>query len=530
MTVVGLDGEFLLIDAGLSFPTEEMHGVDIVIPDTTFLRQNKERLRAIVLTHGHEDHVGALPYILPEFRVPVYGSLLTIELVKRKLSERMPLSDLDLRTFSNGSRITIGNFDFEPIHVTHSLPDSYAIAIHTSLGAVVFTGDFKLDFTPVDGRLTEISRLGELGDEGVLLLLSDSTNADTPGWSPSEKSVVPGFERVFSQAPGRILITTFATNLHRIQQAFDIANAFGRKVALAGRSMEQNIAIARETKRLRIPKGLMIRLEDCDMYEDHQIVILTTGAQGEPLSALNLMSKDEYPRMQIRPGDTVIYSARPIPGNETAVWQTVNRLFRQGAWVLYGPEEGQHVSGHAYQEELKLFINLMRPKVIAPVHGEPRHQYHFCQLAREMGYTEKDLVVLENGNRLVLTRDSIEFAEDVICGRVLVDSSGYAGVTDDVLRDRQNLANDGVVFIHVAIDSEAGKIVGTPEIVTRGVVGLDGALGGLQDVILSSLQKLSHAELHDTGAIHQEVSDLARRYFKRVSNKRPLVIASVIDV
>jgi ribonuclease J len=530
MTAVEQGDDIIVIDAGLSFPTEEMHGVDIVIPDITYLKQNKERIRGIVLTHGHEDHIGALPYVLQELRVPVYGSQLTIEFAKRKLLERMPSKEFDLHVFRPEEAFSLGGFEVEPIFVTHSLPDTYAMALWTEVGIVLFTGDFKFDFTPIDGRLTEISRFGELGDEGITLLLCDSTNAEEPGWSPSERTVTAGFESVFSESPGRVLITTFASNIHRMQQAFTVAAKLGRKVAVAGRRMEQNISIATSLKKLKIPQDTYIKLEDCASYEQNELVILTTGSQGEPMAALSRMANEEYARMQIHEGDTVLYSARPIPGNEAAIWQTVNRLFRQGARVVYGRDKHVHVSGHGYSEELKMMINLTRPQYIAPVHGEPRHQYQFGRLAEEMGYSSESVIMMENGSQLVLESDGAYLAEDVPCGRVLVDSSGFAGVSDELMRDRQNLASEGVIFINVAIDSDGGKVVGEPEILTKGVMAPNDEIEELRETLADILEKMDHATLRDTTGVHQEVSDVARRFMKRTTNKRPLIVASIVDV
>lgn len=528
MTVVEQGDDLIVVDAGLSFPSDDMHGVDIVIPDISYLEENEDRIRAIILTHGHEDHVGSLPYVLSTIKAPVFGSRLTIELAKRKLLERFTEKELDLRVMEGTFRV--GSFEIEPIHVTHSLPDSYAFAIRTDIGIILFTGDFKFDFTPIDGRLTDMSRFGELGDEGIVLLLSDSTNSEMPGWSPSEFIVSDGFRRVFENAPGRVLITTFASNLHRMQQAFNIAAESGRKVAIAGRRMEQTVNIARSLRIIDIKDDVLIKLEDCSLYEDNEIVILTTGSQGEPLAALNRMANEEYPRMQIQPGDTVVYSARPIPGNEAAIWQTVNRLFRQGATVVYGRDANVHVSGHGYAEELKMMINLTRPQYIAPVHGEPRHQDRYVRLAKQMGYENENIIVLENGSQLVLEEDGAYLANRVPCGRVLVDSSGYAGVSDELLRDRRNLANDGVVFVNVVVDSDAARIVGQPDIVTKGVVAADGEVDRLRGTLTDLLAGLSRAELKDFPSIHQQISDITRKFLKKELNKRPLVVASIVDV
>jgi ribonuclease J len=530
MTVVEQGGDIIVVDAGLSFPTDDMHGVDIVIPDFSYLKANRDKVKGIILTHAHEDHVGALPYVLEELSVPVYGSRLTIELVKRKLLERFAEKDLDLRVFEKERSFLLGSFEIEPIFVTHSLPDAYSFAIWTNVGIILFTGDFKFDFTPIDGRLSEISRFGELGDEGVVLLLCDSTNAENPGWSPSERSIAPALKRAFQEAEGRVLLTTFASSLHRLQQVFTVAHQTGRKVAIAGRRMDINTQIAGDKGYLKIPENTYIRLNDIDKYDDHRVVILTTGSQGEPLAALSRMANEEYPKMAIKPGDTVIYSARPIPGNEAAIYQTINRIFRQGARVLYGPEANLHVSGHAYREEMKMMVNLTRADYIAPVHGEPRHQYHMGKLCVEMGYDQESIVMLENGSQLVLEKDGAYLSESVVCGRLLVDGSGQAGVPSEILRDRKNLANDGIVFVYVAIDSDAGKIAGTPDIVGKGVVALDEEIEELKAMLQDLLNSYSKAELHDTIGVHQEISDVTRKFLRRAINRRPLVVASVVDV
>lgn len=530
MTVLSQGDDMIVIDAGLSFPTEEMHGIDIVIPDFTYLLENQDRLRAIILTHGHEDHIGALPYVLDKLSVPVYASKLTLEFAKRKLSEKIPSKSYVLKEYGPDTMIEAGSFVVEPIYVTHSIPDTYSLAIRTEVGNVIFTGDFKFDFTPVDGQLTNLTRFAELGDEGVTVLVCDSTNSEYQGWGPSESSVDSGFEEVFQNAEGRILATLFASNVHRIQQILNAADKHGRKVAVAGRRMEQTINIARSIKRLFVPEDVLIRLDECDLYPDHRIVILTTGSQGEPLSALSLMAKSEYPKMQIKSGDTVVYSARPIPGNESAIWQTINRLFRQGAVVVYGEEYQAHASGHAYQEELKMMINLTRPSYIVPVHGEPRHQHYFKRLAKQMGYDDSNIIILENGIQLVFEQAGAYIGERVHCGRICVDSSGYAGVSDEVLRDRRNLANDGVVLIHAVIDTDAGKVITYPEAIAKGLATSNGEIELLENILREKIDNLSHAELHDITSVEEEVNNTARQFLKKRVNKHPLVIATVIDV
>ena len=520
----------LVVDAGLSFPTDEMHGVDIVIPDYTYLRENAEKVVGIVLTHGHEDHVGALPYILSEVDVPVYGTELTIALVKRKLNEPGRRVLGELKTITPGEPFQAGPFEVEPIHMTHSLPQSCALAIRTAIGIVLFSGDFKIDFTPIDGKLSDIARLGELGDEGVTVLLSDCTNVEFAGWSPSERTVRAGFERVFRSAEGRIIITTFASNLHRLQQAIDVSRQFGRKVAIAGRSMEQTTAIGRSLGIIRADDDILVSLDECEDISDSRLTILATGSQGEPMAALNRIATDAHRQLYVKKGDTVIYSARPIPGNEAAIYQTINRLFRQGANVVYGPDEGVHVSGHGYAEELRMLINLTRPDYIVPVHGEPRHVHHYLNLAEEMGYSEDSVVVMENGMQLIVERDGARFGEPVPCGRILVDTAAVAGVPEETLRDRSTLARDGVIVITVAIDSDAGQVVGEPEVLARGVLTGDGELDELRAVLKATLASLTLPDLKDVTGVELRIDESARRYLRKQMRRYPMVVASVVDV
>ncbi|MCE2766897.1 MAG: ribonuclease J [Fimbriimonadaceae bacterium] len=439
--------DIVVVDCGLSFPNEEMLGVDIVVPDFTYLIENKERVKGVFLTHAHEDHVGGLSYLLKSIDVPVYCTEFTHALIKHKMEERLPGKKIDFKITRAGEKVKAGELEVEFIRVTHSIPENCSLAIKTIHGHVLFTGDFKFDFTPVDNKLSDLKRFGELGEEGVVLLLSDSTNVERTGWGPSESLVAEGLRKVFAEAKGRVLLTTFASNIHRMQQAFNMAYETGRKVAVVGRSMERNLEICMRLGYLRIPDYTMISLQDAKSLPDHEVVLLTTGSQGEPLSALVQMSKGEYGRMQIREGDTLIYSARPIPGNEGAIWRTINRLFQQGCKVVYDSATPIHVSGHAYQEELKMMINLTKPFYIAPVHGEPRHQFLYNQIAAGMGYPDHRRFTLEAGIPLVMDEKKAYLGEAVATGRVLVDNSGTPGVTDEVLRDRYNVANDGLIII-----------------------------------------------------------------------------------
>lgn len=529
-TAVIQGDDIIVIDVGLSFPSEEMLGVDIVIPDFTFLVQNQDKLRGVFLTHAHEDHVGALAYLLKQVKVPVYGSEFILAMVRMKLDEKMDTRSLDLRTFKPGDKLEAGSLSVEPVRITHSIPDTFCMAVRTAHGIVLFTADFKFDFTPVDGKLSQISRLAELGEEGVLCLLSDSTNVERPGWGPSEREVTPGFRKYFHEAPGRVLITTFASNIHRMQQVFDVAAETGRKVAVAGRRMDQSIDVCVRMGYLRVDRGLKIPLDEVSNYPADKLAILTTGSQGEPMAALSQMSREEYSRLKIIPGDTVLYSARPIPGNEAAIWRVVNRLVRMGATVVYDSPIPIHVSGHAYQEELKMMINLTKPYYLAPVHGEPRHQALYREIALGMGYPEHRIFTLWDGVPLVIGEKDAWLGEPVPCGRVLVDNAGTPGISDDILRDRYSLANDGIVVLTICLDIERGEVVGDPIAQTRGFSGTDQTMQGALQAVTDALEGLSSQEKSDPDQVRHVTADAMRRFLQRRAQLRPLVLPVMIEV
>lgn len=529
-SVVREGDDIVVIDCGLTFPTEEMLGIDIVVPDFTYLIENKEKVHGIFLTHAHEDHTGALSHLLSQADFPIYCTEFTFALISSRLNERLPNQKIDYRIFKPGDKIKAGVLEVEPVRVTHSIPENCAMAIRTSHGIVLFTSDFKFDFTPVDGKLTNITRLGELGEEGVVCLLSDSTNVERPGWGPSERRVNEGLRKVFSEAQGRILLTTFASNIHRMQQVFDVAAEFGRKVAVVGRRMEQNVDTCERMGYLKVPKGVKIPLSDMKMFPDDKLAILTTGSQGEPMSALVQMSKGEYGRLQVKEGDTLIYSARPIPGNEAAIWRTVNRLFNQGCRVIYESTTPIHVSGHAYQEELKMMINLTKPYYVAPVHGEPRHQHLYQEMAKDMGYPEHRMYTMKQGVSLDIQETSAALGETVPFGRVLVDKSGTPGVTDEVLRDRFTVARDGMILVVVPINSKAGLLVGSPIVESRGFHAPEGALKYAQDVLEDALRQHSKEQLKDLGFVKRDSADVVRRAVQKRSNVRPLVLPLIVEV
>lgn len=461
--------EIILLDAGLAFPTAGMHGVSIVLPDMTYLRQNREKIKGMIVTHGHEDHIGGIPFHLKQFDIPViYGPRLAMALLQGKLEEAGVADRTEIRTVGPREMVRLGkNFLVEYIRNTHSIADSFSVAIHTPIGVIIHTGDFKFDFTPVDGECFDIQRLAEHGEKGVLCLISDSTNSEVPGYTPSERSVIPNLDRAFSQAEGRIIFTTFASSVHRLNIALELAQKYGRVVSVLGRSMLNVIAHARQLGYIRCPDTLFVPLHMSDRYPDEQVMYLTTGSQGEPLSALTRISKGEHSKIKIRPGDTVILSAHPIPGNTIAVVNMIDQLMMQGAKVIYGREQGIHVSGHACQEDQKLMLALTKPKFFLPVHGEHRMLVKHSQTAQSMGIPPENIVIVNNGDVVELTRESIRVVDKVPAGIELMDRGGL--VKAHVLQERQQLAEEGIITVAVAVGSD-GSLKAAPEVHLRGVV------------------------------------------------------------
>jgi ribonuclease J len=530
LNLVRCNGEAVIIDCGISFPGEDLPGVDLVIPDPEYLLGIRDELLAILLTHGHEDHVGALPYLLPRLgKLPIYGTPLTLALIEQKLRERR--LDAPLNPVKPGTPFQVGSITVEPIRVTHSIPDCVAYALRTAEGIVVFTGDFKFDHTPVDGERTDFNHLARLGDEGVLLLLSDCTNAERTGWTPSESTVSDAYYTLFANAQGRILVTTFASNLHRLQQAIDMAQLYGRKVAVLGRRMEQNVDIAVQRGYLRVEPGVLISARQIDDYPPEQILVLTTGSQGEPLSALSQIAADEYPRLKITPGDTVILSATPIPGNESLVWRTVNRLVRLGAKVYHDGIVPVHVSGHASQEELKLMISLLKPRYLAPVHGEPRHQAAYFELARQMGYRDEQMFLLENGSVLRIENGEASLGEKVPAGRLLIEEGVEGGVPESLIRDRRVIAEEGILVALITVRAQTGELVDDPQFILRGFEWQNEAQPELaREAVLQTLGKMSPPEISDWDNIREELTQVLRRFCRKHLSRRPMVVAVVTEV
>ncbi|MCJ7829200.1 MAG: ribonuclease J, partial [Dehalococcoidia bacterium] len=472
MMAIEFANDIIVIDAGLMFPEEDMLGVDLVIPDISYLMERREKLRGIIITHGHEDHVGALPYVLPELDVPVYGAKLTKGLISVKLKEHRDSKKAILRTIQPGVKFTLGNFKIEPFSVCHSIPDSLGFVIYTPIGMVVHSGDFKIDYTPVDGRPTELAKLAQLGAQGVLLLLADSTYAELPGYTPSETVVGETLARIIAEAPGRVIITTFASLISRIQQVVNAAAKHNRHVFVIGRSMIDTVRIASELGYLNSPPDVLRRFEEIHRFPHNKIILLTTGSQGEPTSALVRIANRDNNQVKIIPGDTVIMSATPVPGNEALVNRTIDNLFRQGANVVYDKLAQVHVHGHGSQEELKLLLSLVRPKFFVPIHGEYRHLSLHARLAKSLGMPETNIFVMENGMILELDREKGRIAGKLPTGNVYVDGLVMGDLASVILRDRKLLSRDGIVVVIVAIDKEKGRIVGRPDIVSRGFVDM----------------------------------------------------------
>lgn len=522
--------DILVIDCGLMFPEEELYGIDVVIPNFAYLLEWREKVRGIVLTHGHEDHTGALPYLLRELQVPVYGTRLSLGLVSEKL-KGFEL-EAELRPVRSRDRIQVGSLEVEFIQVCHSIPDGMAVAVETPAGLILHTGDFKFDASPIDGRLTDYSRLSELGDRGVLVLLSDSTNANRAGFTPSERAVGAAFEGIYREARGRIIVACFASNIHRIQQVFDTAARFGRKVAVNGKSMVANVRVALELGYLSVPEGTLVPLHELMNLPAHRGVILTTGSQGEPLSAIARMASGEHKQIPIQEGDTVIFSARAIPGHEKDIARTINQLLKRGAEILT-EEAGVHASGHGSQEELKLMLNLVKPRFFIPVHGELRHLYLHAKLAEEVGIPRERIFLAEDGDILELTPSSGRFAGKIQAGRTFVDGKGVGDVGCEVLRDRQRLAQEGLVLVVLGFEKGTGKLVAGPEVVSRGFAYGNGAEDLLQDVgrlVQVVLEGLSPEERTERHLIERRIRDALRRFFQKAIERRPMILPVIVQV
>jgi len=533
MTAIRYGDEILVIDCGLAFPGADQLGVDLVIPDISYLLEHREMVKGIILTHGHEDHIGSLAFVLRELNVPVYGTRLTIGFTKGKLSEYRVLDRAKLHTFTAEDRFKVGIFDIEPFRVSHSIPDAVGFAVRTPAGTLVHTGDFKFDQTPVDGQLFDIAKLTRIGAEGVLVLLSDTTNVERPGFTPSERIVGGSFEKIFGDAQKRIIMACFASNVHRVQQAVDVSVKFGRKVALMGRSMERNMEMAQAMGYLKIPEGTLIRADEIEDFFPQQVTVITTGAQGEPMAALSRIAVDDHRKIKMVAGDTVILSASAIPGNEAAVNRTLNHLFRRGANVYYDGIATVHVSGHGCAEELRLMLNLVEPQYVMPVHGEYRMLHLYAKMAQDMGWPEEDIIRAEIGDIIEVSEESAGVVGKVEkSGAVLIDGTGVGDVSDIVLRDRQHIGSDGFLVLVVGVSQETGEIVTGPEVISRGFVYMDQSeelVEQIKQLIIDKINNLP-AEDNDWLIVQQDIREVVSRFLTKKTGRRPMILPILLDL
>jgi ribonuclease J len=532
MMLMEYDDDIIIIDAGLMFPGEEMLGIDIVIPDITYLIERKDRIRGIIITHGHEDHTGALPYILKQIgQVPIYATRLTQGLISVKLKEGKVSAGARLKTIPTGVQVPLGKLKFEFFHVCHSIPDAVGIIIYTPVGTVVHSGDFKLDYTPVDARPTDLSRLSQIGSQGVLLLMADSTYAELPGYTPSERVVGETLDRIMATSQGRVIVTTFSSLISRIQQVIDAAAKYGRKVFIVGRSMNDTVKMALELGYLKAPNGVLGRLEESRALPANKVVFITTGSQGEPTSALVRMANQDHSQVHVQRGDTVVLSATPIPGNEALVNRTLDNLFRRGALVMYDKLAQVHVHGHGSQEELKLLLNLVKPKFFMPVHGEYRHLSLHAKLAEAVGIPRANIFIMEDGEILELNPQSAKIAGKVNSGNVYVDGLSVGDVGNVVLNDRRMLSRDGIAMVVITVSKEDGHLVGRPDIVSRGFVDNREArqlIEKSRDFLVGVLNH--HKELSDTGFVYATVKDTLGNFFYENTRRRPIIIPVLVRV
>jgi ribonuclease J len=534
MTVYECNGDMIIVDCGLVFPDSDMYGVDLVIPDFTFVEQNKDKIKGLLITHGHEDHIGSIPYLLKKMDIPVYGTRLTCGLIKNKLEEFGLAGRTRFVEITPKRKIRLGCFTIEPIHVNHSIPDAVAFAIDSPAGVVIQTGDFKIDYTPLACGPTDLTTLAEYGRRGVLALLSDSTNAERPGFTETEQKVASSVRTLFAHAQNkRIIIATFASNIYRVQQIIDLAVEDGRKVAFSGRSMVNNTAMAQELGYMHIPDGTLIDVEEINQYPPEQVVLVTTGSQGEPLSALSRMASCSHRQVRVGPGDFIIISATPIPGNEKSVTKIVNGLLLLGAEVIYERMYDVHVSGHACQEEQKLMLSLTKPKYFLPVHGEYKQLKRHAMTAAGLGISPNNILIAENGSNVILSQDELKLGEPVAAGAVMVDGLGVGDVGNVVLRDRKHLSEDGLVIVVATVDNRTGKVLAGPDLVSRGFVYVrenESLMDGAQGVVENALQRCMEEGVRDWNSVKTRVREALSSYIYRRTKRSPMILPILMEV
>lgn len=532
LTVIEYRDDIIIIDCGMTFPEDEMLGIDVVIPDVTYLENNKHKIRGLVLTHGHEDHIGAIPYVLRKIDLDIYGTGLTIGLLENKLKEHR-LSKDKLHVVNAGDVVKLGKMEVEWINVNHSIPDSCALAIKTPLGYIYHSGDFKVDFTPISGKPINLTRIAEIGEKGVLAMIGESTNVLRPGYTMSESKVGETFNRLFQNLQdNRIIIATFASNVHRVQQIINSAEKYGRKVVLSGRSMVNVTETARRLGQFRVKKDTFVDIRDMDKYDDSEIVLITTGSQGEPMSALTRIAYGEHRKIELTPNDAIILSATPIPGNENAVTKVINRLLERGAKVIYETLSEIHVSGHACQEELKLILSLVKPKYFIPAHGEVRHLMKHAKIATQMGMSEENIFIMENGNCLEISQKEAKLVGDVPSGNILVDGLGVGDVGNIVLRDRRHLSEDGLIIVVITITKE-GKVVSGPDIISRGFVYVresEDLIEDAKNVVRKILNDNSRDNLKDWNGLKSDIRDNLRSYIFKNTKRNPMILPIIMEV
>ena len=534
LTVIEYEGSIVVIDCGLAFPRDGMLGIDLVLPDITYLKERRDDVLGFFITHGHEDHHGALPFVLRDVNAPVYGSRLTLAIAKSKLDEHGLLKTASVNEVTDDSEIELGPFKVRFCAMSHSVPDALAVIVGTPLGTVIHSGDYKFDQSPIDGRITDVNKLARIGDEGVLALMGDSTNIEDEGSTDSESQVGKVFHHIFAEAKGRVLMASFASHIHRIQQAIQIAHLHGRKFAVSGRSMIKNVNIARNLGYLNVPEGSMIKLNEIDAYRPEELLILTTGSQGEPLSALSRMAWNDHPQVELQPGDTVVIAAKPVPGNEVSVMTTINQLFKSGATVIYGERSGVHVSGHASREDQRMLLNLLRPEYFLPAHGEYRHQFLHAKLANEVGIDDEFIFILENGDVLEIDEEGAGVIDRVQAGMVLVDGFQMGDEDHIVLRDRQQVSADGILIAVVTVNSQTGEMVNEPELVARGFLydeeGEQDLLDLARDHLVARLEETAPHHVTGQRILTDDVHDALASFIYKKTKREPLVLPVILEV